>query len=115
MKIAITSQDRSDLNTAIEPRFGRARWIVVYDTESNEFSAVDNQQNVDAAQGAGVRAARDVAELGVQAVITGQVGPKAFTTLQAVGVSVFTGATGTVADAINQFKAGQLIRKESPG
>ena len=83
------------------------------DTETGDFAAHDNSQNVNAVQGAGIQAGRNVIDLGVEAVITGNVGPKAFATLQAGGVEVYTGAAGTVADAIEQFKAGQL--KQSAG
>lgn len=107
MKIAVTAQGR-DLNAPIDPRFGRAKFFVIADTETSEFSAADNTQNLNAAQGAGIQAGRNVVELGVKAVITGHVGPKAFTTLQAGGIAIYTGATGTVADAIDQFKAGKL-------
>ena len=103
----MTSQGR-ELNSPIDPRFGRAKFFIVADTQTGESSVADNTQNLNAAQGAGIQAGRTVAELGVQAVITGHVGPKAFATLQAGGVKVFTGAVGTVADAIEQFKAGQL-------
>ena len=107
MRIAVTAQGQ-DLNAPVDPRFGRAKFFVVVDTETGEFSASDNTQNLNAAQGAGIQAGRNVVELGVNAVITGHVGPKAFTTLQAGSVSVHTGATGTVADAIEQFKTGKL-------
>jgi predicted Fe-Mo cluster-binding NifX family protein len=107
MRTAVTAQGR-DLTAPVDPRFGRARFFVIVDAETGEFSAVDNTQNLNAAQGAGIQAGRNVVELGVKAVITGHVGPKAFTTLQAGAVSVYTGAVGTVADAIEQFKAGKL-------
>ena len=107
MRIAVTAQGR-DLGAPVDPRFGRAKFFVAVDAETGEVSAVDNAQNLNAAQGAGIQAGRNVVELGVKAVITGHVGPKAFTTLQAGGVAVYTGATGTVADAIEQFKAGKL-------
>ncbi|MFP4434989.1 MAG: NifB/NifX family molybdenum-iron cluster-binding protein [Phycisphaerae bacterium] len=108
MQIAVTAQDH-ELSAPVDPRFGRAKFFVVVDTESGESSPADNTQNLNAAQGAGgIQAGRNVIELGVKAVITGHVGPKAFTTLQAGGVAVYTGATGTVADAIEQFKAGKL-------
>jgi predicted Fe-Mo cluster-binding NifX family protein len=97
----------------VDPRFGRARFFAVVDTETGAFSAADNVQNLNAAQGAGIQAGQNVVELGAGAVITGHVGPKAFATLQAGGVKVYTGADGTVAEAIEQFKAGQL--NESSG
>jgi predicted Fe-Mo cluster-binding NifX family protein len=112
MKVAVTAQGR-ELNSPVDPRFGRARFLIVADTETGEFSVADNGQNLNAAQGAGIQAGRNVVELGAEAVITGHVGPKAFATLQAGGVKVYTGATGTAADAIEQFKAGDL--KQSTG
>lgn len=112
MKVAVTSQGR-ELNSPVDPRFGRAKFFVVVDTETGEFSAVDNSQNLNAVQGAGIQAGKNVADLGAEAVITGHVGPKAFATLQAGGVKVLTGATRTVADAIEQSKAGKL--KQSSG
>jgi predicted Fe-Mo cluster-binding NifX family protein len=107
MKIAITSQGEQ-LQSPVDPRFGRAKWFIVVDTESGDFNAVDNKKNFDAAQGAGIQAGRNVAELGVDAVITGNVGPKAFATLKAAGIDVHIGANGTVQDALEQFKAGEL-------
>ena len=107
MKLAVTSQGGS-LQSAIDPRFGRARYLIVVDTETGAFSAVDNSVNLNAAQGAGIQAAKRIVELGVGALITGHVGPKAFATLQAGGVAIYTGAGGTVAEAIEQFKAGRL-------
>ncbi len=111
MKIAITSQG-VDLNAAVDPRFGRAKFFAVVDTDKEGFTVSDNSVNLNAAQGAGIQAGRKVVELGVEAVVTGHVGPKAFATLQAGGVSVYTGASGTVAEAIAQFKAGDLKRQE---
>jgi len=107
MKVAVTSQGR-ELTSPVDPRFGRARYFILVDTETGQATAADNSQNLNAAQGAGVQAGRNVVELGAAAVITGHVGPKAFATLQAGGVRVYTGASGSVAEAIEQLKAGRL-------
>ena len=107
MKVIVTSEGRG-LNSPVDPRFGRAKYFLVVDTETGEFSATDNSQNLNAAQGAGIQAGKNVVDLGAEAVITGHVGPKAFATLQAGGVKVFTGATRTVAEGVEQFKAGVL-------
>ncbi len=107
MKIAVTSQG-PDLSSQVDPRFGRAKSFVVVDVETDEFSVHDNTQNMNAAQGAGIQAGRTVVDLGVGAVLTGNVGPKAFTTLQAGHVKVYPGVSGTVKDAVEKFKAGKL-------
>jgi predicted Fe-Mo cluster-binding NifX family protein len=111
MKIAITAQG-PDTSALVDPRFGRARFFIVVDTEKEGFTAADNSMNLNAAQGAGIQAGRNVVALGVEAVVTGHVGPKAYATLQAGGVSVYTGASGTVAEAVELFKAGTLKRQE---
>jgi len=107
MKLVVTSQG-TELDSPVDPRFGRARYFVVVDADSGEFSAHDNAQNLNAPQGAGIQAAQAVARLGVETVLTGHVGPKAFTTLQAANIAVHTGISGTVRDAIEQFKQGRL-------
>jgi predicted Fe-Mo cluster-binding NifX family protein len=111
MKVAVTSQG-TDLASPVDPRFGRARFFLVVDTETGELAAHDNAQNLNALQGAGIQAGRNVVNLGVGAVITGNVGPKAFTTLQAAGIEIHVGAGGSVGEAIEQFKAGQLTRAD---
>jgi len=113
MKLAITSQG-SELTSLVDSRFGRAKCFLVIDTETDKTRAVDNEANLNADQGAGIQAGKNVIDLGVDAVITGHVGPKAFATLQAGAVSVFTGAAGTVSDAIEQFREGSLNLVLSP-
>ena len=107
MKIIITSEGPG-LTSRVDPRFGRAKHFVLFDTETGEASSHDNAQNLNAPQGAGIQAAQTVAQLGAEAVLTGHVGPKAFTTLHAANVAVYTGATGTVNETIEQYKKGQL-------
>ena len=113
MKFAVTSQG-NNLQSSLDPRFGRARYLLIVDTETATFSAADNTINLNAAQGAGIQAGKRIAELGVEALITGHVGPKAFSTLKAAGVKIHTGASGTVAEAIEQFKGGKLAAATSP-
>jgi predicted Fe-Mo cluster-binding NifX family protein len=107
MKIAVTAQG-SGLSSLVDARFGRAKFFVVVDTETEEVMAVDNAQTLSARQGAGIQAGMNVVDLGATAVITGSVGPKAFDTLQAGGVDVFIGARGSVTDALSQFRNGDL-------
>jgi predicted Fe-Mo cluster-binding NifX family protein len=107
MKIVVTS-DGTSLDSRVDPRFGRAKHFVLVNTETGEASSHDNAQNLNAPQGAGIQAAQAVARLGAEAVLTGHVGPKAFTTLQAANIVVYTGVSGTVKEAIEHFKSGRL-------
>ena len=107
MKVAVTTQG-PDFSSQVDPRFGRARNFIVVDTDTDEFTVHDNTQNLNAAQGTGIQAGRIVVDLGVEAVITGNVGPKAFATLEAGNVKAYIGASGTVKEALEKFKAGEL-------
>lgn len=107
MIIAVTSQGK-DLDSPVDPRFGRARYFLVLDTETERLTVHDNLQNLNAPQGAGIQAARNVKGLKVERLITGNIGPKAYNVLRAGGIEIFTGATGTVREAVEQWKAGKL-------
>jgi len=107
MKVAVTSQGR-ELASRIDPRFGRARWLIVANTETGQSETYDNAVNLNAAQGAGIQTAKNVADLQAEAVITGNVGPNAFRTLNAAGLRVFLVENQTVQEAIDAFKADKL-------
>ncbi|HID76321.1 MAG TPA: dinitrogenase iron-molybdenum cofactor biosynthesis protein [Planctomycetaceae bacterium] len=113
MKVAVSSQGQN-LDSPVDPRFGRARYFVVVETDTGEFSTHDNTRNVETVQGAGIQAGRAVVELGARAVLTGHVGPKAFAALRAAGLEVFTGVSGTVGEAVERYKAGQLQAAAGP-
>jgi predicted Fe-Mo cluster-binding NifX family protein len=99
MLIAISSEGK-DLDSKVDPRFGRAKYFIIYDTETENFSVLDNVQNIQAAQGAGIQAAQHVAEQKVSLVISGNLGPKAYTTLNAAGISTALWSNGTVKEAV---------------
>ena len=111
MKIAITAQGQ-DLSSRLDLRFGRAKWLIVVDAETGDFQAHDNVVNLNAAQGAGIQTGRNIANLGTDAVITGNVGPNAFKTLNAANVKIFLAEKQTVAEAVDLFKAGKLKQVE---
>ena len=107
MRIAITSTGRG-LDSDLDPRFGRTEYFIIVDPETMDFDVVENSQNLDLPQGAGIQAGKTIADHKVDVLITGHCGPKAFRVLQAGGVKIMTGASGKVADVIEQFKNGEL-------
>jgi len=108
MKIAITSYGE-DLSSKADKSFGRAKWFILVDTETGAFKAHSNEQNVNAAQGAGIQAAQNVANLGAEAVLTGNVGPNAFRTLNATSIGIFIiKGDVTVQQALSEWKEGKL-------
>ncbi|MBN1808338.1 MAG: NifB/NifX family molybdenum-iron cluster-binding protein [Planctomycetes bacterium] len=107
MKVAVTSQGK-DMESQVDPRFGRAQYFLVVDTETGESQVVDNQQNLNAPSGAGIQAAQNIVNAGAEAIITGNVGPKAYMVLSTAGIKVYLSGSVTVSQAVQEFKNGKL-------
>ena len=112
MKIAITSTGKT-LDSQVDPRFGRAACFIIIDTETMDFSVIENE-NIAAAGGAGISSAKVVTDAGAEAVLTGNCGPNAQRTLSAAGLKLYTGATGTVAEVVELFKTAKLAEAAGP-
>jgi predicted Fe-Mo cluster-binding NifX family protein len=106
MKICITSQGRT-LDSAVDPRFGRCPFFIIADTETLAIEAHENKAGREGG-GAGIQAGQFASEQGVQAVLTGNVGPNAFQTLSAARIEVVSGVSGTVREAVERYKNGEL-------
>lgn len=107
MKLAIASSGKT-LESPVDGRFGRAPGFIVYDTDNDTFTVADNAQNLNAAQGAGIQAAQNVAATGAGAAIAPNFGPKAFQVLKAAGVQALLCSATTVQEAIEAYKSGKL-------
>ena len=112
MKTAITATEPA-LDANLDPRFGRCAYFLIVDTDSLDFEAVENP-NVALGGGAGIQSAQLMAAKDVKFVLTGNCGPNAHATLTAAGIGVIPGCSGTVRDAIEQFKAGQFNTASKP-
>jgi len=108
LKIVFSTSGET-LSSPLDSRFGRAPKFLVYDLDSESFEVIDNQQNLNAMQGAGIQSAETVARLGAKSLVTGHCGPKAFRVLLAAGVKVYTAESLTVAEALERFREGKLI------
>jgi predicted Fe-Mo cluster-binding NifX family protein len=112
MKIAVTSQGDT-LESQIDPRFGRAAYILIVDTETLEFEAFDNNENKNAFKGAGIQAAAMVSEKEAEVLLTGFCGPNAFKTLETAGVKVANDQSGRIIDVVEKFKQGNVVFAEN--
>jgi predicted Fe-Mo cluster-binding NifX family protein len=99
MKVAIPTRGE-DLSAEVEQRFGRCPRYLIVDPETMEFTILENSA-ASMGGGAGVRAAQLVVDQGVDAVIAGEVGPKAYDVLQQAGVKVYARITGTAREALD--------------
>jgi predicted Fe-Mo cluster-binding NifX family protein len=112
MKITITSTGKT-LDSQVDSRFGRAACFIIIDTETMDFSVIENE-NVTAAGGAGISSAKAVIDTGAEAVLTGNCGPNAERTLSAGKIKLYTGVSGTVSEVIELFKSGKLNEASGP-
>ena len=112
MKICVSAFSGS-LDAEVDSRFGRCAYFVIVDSETMEFNAISNSSS-SAAHGAGIQAAQTVVNIGAKVVITGNVGPNAFNVLSATGIKIVTGASGSVKDAVEKYKNGQLKEVGNP-
>lgn len=113
MKIAVTSTGQ-DLDAPVDPRFGRAAYILIVDTESLDFEVLDNAVNVNAFKGAGIQAATMISEKNAGVLLTGYCGPNAFKALEAARIKVAGNVSGTVREAVAAFTAGQVAYVSEP-
>ncbi len=114
MKIAISSTGKG-LTSSLDPRFGRAPYILIVDDQSRSLvDVIDNTSAADAAHGAGINAATAVAQAGANIVLTGRVGPKAFAVLEAAGIKVVSGLSGSVSEAVDSYLSGSAAPLAGP-
>ncbi len=115
MKIAISSIG-DKLGSQISPVFGRCQYFIIADVNKKikSHKSIQNQA-VNQFGGAGITSAQAVGNEKVKAVISGAVGPRAFSVLQQLGIEIYNGETGTVKENIEKFIKGDLKKLSAPG
>ena len=106
MKAAISAYDK-DLNSQINPRFGRCDYLLIVNTDDMSFEAFANE-NKDLTGGAGIQTASFVISKGADCIVTGECGPNAMGVFRAANMDVYTGQAGPVIEAVNRLKEGKL-------
>ena len=110
MKICITAQN-NDIEANVDPRFGRCQYYMIYDTDTLQSEFFPNQ-NKDGMGGVGIQAGQLMVEKGVKVVLTGNVGPNAYKTLNEGNIAVITGVSGKVLMAVDSYNRGELKSAE---
>jgi len=113
MRIIITTVT-PEIESGIDPRFGRGAYMLIVDPDTLEWQAYPNP-GASAPGGAGIRAAQFVCGQKVDVIISGDFGPNAYQALQAANVDMYLyGSNGTARQIIERFKAGQLPKVDAP-
>ena len=113
MKICVSATSNT-LEASVDPRLGRCPYLIIVDTETMQFEAVPNITSGSMGGGAGIQAAQIIINKGAKVVITGNVGPSALQALSAAGISVITGAYGSVREVVEKYKRGELKEVNAP-
>jgi len=112
MKICISSEGKT-MDSKVDPRFGRCRNFIFFDTETGHFEIQENTHS-QFQGGSGIQSAQLVVSKGVKAVLTGNIGPNAHQVFSTAGISIFSGVSGTVKEAIDNFKNGKYQPDDAP-
>ena len=112
MKIAVSSSGK-DLDSQVDPRFGRCAYFIIVETDDMSFEAFDNE-SMALGGGAGIQSAQFVASKGAKALITGNCGPNAVQALSASQVEIFVGQSGTVREAVERYTRGDIKSSSTP-
>jgi predicted Fe-Mo cluster-binding NifX family protein len=109
MKIAFTATG-IEWDSAIDPRFGRTEFLLIYDEQSEDLTSLDNRSIANVAHGAGPQTAQKLLELNPEILITGNgPGGNAARALEQSGIKIYIGAGSmTVKQAYEAFKNGEL-------
>jgi len=111
MKIAITTS-QANMASGLDNRFGRAIHIMIYDSETKQAQPLE--RNEPPTHSAGIKTAQDIVNAGVEAVITGHVGPNAFQVLSAANIQVFTSTAASAQEAVELYQKGELTSLAQP-
>ena len=113
MLICITSIS-PNLDSPIDPRFGRAQFFLILDEKGNLKESLPNP-GIGAFHGAGITAAQTIAAQKIGVLITGNIGPNACGVLMTAGIKIFLVGPGlTVRKAFLMWKENKLTQIQTP-
>lgn len=110
MKVAISASGEGK-EASIDERFGRCPYFVVVDTEEMDFKTIENE-HADESHGVAPQVVQTLSEMDIKAVITGNIGPNGYETLESAGMKAYRGS-GEISKAVEELKQGDLEEIEN--
>ncbi len=105
MNVAISAKD-PDEKAEIDERFGRCPYFVIVDTKEMDFECMENPHSREA-HGVGPQVVQTLSDMEVDTVISGNIGPNAYRTLNSADIEVYKGS-GEVEEAVKKLEKGEL-------
>jgi len=108
MKIAVSSTDKN-IESNVSDVFGRCPYFIIAEIEHQKIEKTEaiKNESMDQTSGAGISAAQLMAEKDVNAVITGNVGPRALDVLKQFSIEIYSGE-GAIKEVLQEFIDGKL-------
>jgi len=106
MKVCLSSNGNSS-DSIMDPRFGRAAYFAIADTDTMMFEIIENSAAASGG-GAGITSAQLMIDRGVKAVITGNVGPNAMNVLKAAEIDIYRGSAVSIKENLDNFNKRML-------
>jgi len=108
MKIAVSSTDKNIENN-VSDIFGRCPYFIIAEIKDQKIGKTETIKNesTDQMSGAGISTAQLMAEKNVDAVITGNIGPRALDVLEQFNIKVYSGE-GVIKEVLQEFIDGKL-------
>lgn len=115
MKVALSAEGQ-DFDSQISSVFGRCQCFILVEIEEGKVVNSESFENSAAGQssGAGTAAAQLIGDEDAEVLISGAIGPKAFSALRQWDIKVYKGEPDTVRRNIDKFSSGKLNNVESP-
>ena len=107
MLLAITAMEQ-EMTSQMDPRFGRAKNIMFFDSESFELKEVVENPNFDASGSAGIKTTELIIDRGTDIIISGHVGPNAMTAIKGGGIKLYKSEIKSINEVLDDYKAGKL-------
>lgn len=109
MRVCVPTMGNAGLDDVVCPHFGRAPTFTIVDLDTGEVRVVPNTSEH---MGGAGKAPEIIHSLGVDVLICSNLGPRAISMLESLGIEVYVGASGTVREAIESWRRG-LLQKAS--
>jgi predicted Fe-Mo cluster-binding NifX family protein len=107
MKIAVSTV-APESGAKVEPRFGRTKLFMVFDTDNSHWSSLENSVQMNSSHGAGIQTAQMLSREGIDRVVTGHCGPNAWKVLSAAEIPVYLVASRTAEEAVKEVLDGKI-------
>ena len=108
MKIAVTAEHNSGLESMVAQHFGHAPFFILVDIDNGELSSVQSVANpfVESHEPGQIPGFIHAQQANV--ILSGGMGGRAIQFFEQLGVKAATGATGTVRQALENYLGGKL-------